>query len=222
MALPTATFSFEIGGATDGSASAEIDTRSAEDGGDNARRLGRTSNFQPGDLIAFLVYFDHDKYDIDHINTSVSEITGASVSIGTSSNGVVNITQKEGVIFSQRGESKQLGKKAIANTFTAKNIGNNPLTHFGDGNAALQDDLLTFAMSEVKTSEQILPTDTDALKAAKLKVIRKPTVYELEYKTKARLCRIQTPSRATILGDTVNFSTVAPWSIHVAIYLKEI
>lgn len=221
MALPTASFTFEIGGVAGSSASAEIDTRDATDGGDNARRLGKTSNFQPGDEIGFLVFYDHDKYTVDYINTSIMEITGASVNIGTERNNTALVKQTETITFSQRGESKELSKKVVSGTFTAKNVGNNPQSHYQDGEAILKDDFLTFAMAEVKDSDKIKDSDTDAQKTAKLKLQRKPTVYQCEYKTKARLCKLQTPSRDTIIADTANFSSAAPWAIHVSIYLKE-
>jgi len=227
MGTVSANFTFEIGGAAgDDSVGVEIDTRSAEDGGDNARRLGRTSNFEPGDAIGFLVYFDPAKLEIDYISSSVSFIPGASITVGRAGQDDRRITYKEEnaetVTFSQRGEKKTISKKAIAGTFSAKPVGNNPLVHFGDGNATLADDGITFSLPAVKSADQITDADTEATKAAKLKLQRVPSVFQCTYQTLARLCRIQTPSKFTIVNDAVNFSTPAPWNVHVVIYMKKV
>jgi hypothetical protein len=53
-------FSFSIGADNNIHSSAEIDSRTLEEGGDNAKRLGKTSGFMPGDIVAFLVYLSTD------------------------------------------------------------------------------------------------------------------------------------------------------------------
>jgi hypothetical protein len=202
----TFTIGKEADAATSG-VSVEIDGRSAQDGGDNDIRLGKTSGFEPAESIGFLLYYDTSALAVDYIKSTLDAQNAAINRIRAE-----QITVEETVKFEQRGGSATLGKKAIANTLTLTVIGQEP-----DGAPTLDSDGVTLKLPDAPTSLQIEASDSDVVKAQKTKDLRKPSTYKAEYKTEAQLYRITVPNRDTMLS----FDN-PPWPVDVYIYMCEL
>ena len=143
-------FSFTFGNETSGQASAEIDTRTLEEGGDNAARLGKTSGFLPGEAISFLIYLSPD-IKVDYIKTTIGTITGGSSE---------SIKHEEDLKFPNLTSTANLAKTAVSNTtLTPKWIGNNL------GSLTLDNDQITVKLP--KPSIVIKPDDPISLKKSK-------------------------------------------------------
>lgn len=202
------TFSFTLGTEKTDSASAEVDTRAAEDGGDNAARLGKTSDFEPGEAIAFLISIPNGTA-VDYIKTTLDDM-----GVSTSDKGKTSIIVKdEELKFEMLGSKANMGKQvdSIApNTkMPGKWIGNNL------GDVVLQEDRVTVKLPTPST--QVKPEDDDATRARKLKDLRKPGIYRVDsYKHTRSLYHLNTPSK-----DTMKRLGAPPYPVEVHIYLKK-
>lgn len=192
-------FSFTIGGETNGQASAEIDTRSLEDGGDNAARLGKTSGFLPGETIAFLVYLSPDIV-VDYTKSTTGTISGGNSQ---------SIQQEEDLKFPNLTSTANLGKHAVSNTVLNPTwIGNNL------GSLTLDKDQITVKLPKPNTV--INATDTLSEKKRKRELLDKPGIAKVKYNTSPLLYKITVPSESEM--QTYG---KPPYPIEVYIYCRD-
>ena len=191
-------FSFTFGNETDGQASAEIDSRTAEEGGDNAARLGKTSGFLPGEAISFLVYISPN-IEVDYIKST----------IGTIANGKTeSIKNEEELKFPNLTSTANLAKHAVSNaTLNPKWIGNDL------GILTLSNDQITVKLP--KPSVVINSADTDDEKKRKMEQLNRPGIARVKYTTEPLLYKITVPSEASmeVYGKP-------PYPVEIYIYCK--
>jgi hypothetical protein len=202
-----ASFSFTLGTEKTDSAAAEIDTRAAEDGGDNASRLGKTSDFEPGEAIAFLIQVN-EGLKVDYVKTSLDD-AGGSASLKSKTKIIV---KDEELKFEHLNATATLSKPtslAAKSKMPGKWIGNDL------GVLTVQEDKVTIKLPTPSTT--IKPDDDESTRARKLKELRKPGVYHLDpYKYEMELWHLNTPSK-----ETMKRFGAPPYPVDVYIYLKK-
>lgn len=203
-----ATFSFTLGTEKTDSASAEIDARAAEDGGDNASRLGKTSDFEPGEAIAFLVMVPTG-LKIDYVKTTLDDAGGSA-----SSKGKTKITVKgEELKFETLNSTATLGKPTDSIAAKAKVPGKWVGNNLGD--PTLGEDKVTVKLPTPST--QIKPEDDESSRERKLRDLRKNGIYKLDpYKYSMEIWHLNTPSK-----ENMKKYGSPPYPVDVVIYLKK-
>ncbi len=210
------TFSFSIGKESDlENASAEIDTRSTIDGGDNASRLGKTSDFEPGEKIAFLVYLP-DHLEVSYVKTTLDEITGTTVTGGKTD--TLIYIKNEQVEFESLVSTAQLSNKTSIEKVTGKWIGNDLIAkNRGHKNLTLGEDGKTLYLPELPSQYKITERDNASSIEKKMEVIRTPGIYIVdEYTIKKKLYWLTTPTKKKM----TDFGKPA-YPINIIIYLEE-
>jgi hypothetical protein len=189
-------FTVQLGKEKDSSLSAEIDTRDLMDGGDNAARLGKTSGFEPGEDVAFLVYAS-DSVTLDELRNTMEDL-GATIVGGAT----VTIKVEETLKFPMLNASATLSKPTTQENFSAYWIGNDL------GYASVASDGITVKLGEPPV--KILPSDDDDTKKNKLKTLHKCGILKCEYTTSARLYHLYTPHEIP--------NRLPPYDLEVIIY----
>jgi hypothetical protein len=203
-----ASFSFTLGTEKTDSASAEIDTRAAEDGGDNAARLGKTSDFEPGEAIAFLVQVPAN-LKIDYVKTTLDDSGGSATSKGKTQISVKEEVLKFDSLTATATLSKPCDSIAPKGTIKGKWIGNNL------GSITLQEDRVTVKLPTPSTV--IKPDDDEGTRQRKLKDLRKPGTYKVDvYKYNVETWLLNTPSK-----EAMKRFGAPPYPVDVNIYLKK-
>ncbi len=194
MAEIKTSFSFSLGSDSTQNVSAEIDQRTAYEDGDNATRLGKTSGFDSGEDIGFLVYLPPD-YLVEHITTSLDSI-GASVS---SHGEVTQIFKTEKITFNNRVDTKKTLNHYVRPTtiLDGQWIGNDL------GAVTLLSDQISIKIPQ-------LPPD------ATLEQQRTTGIYNVTYQARAFLFRLHTPSPSAMI-----LYGRPPYSVNVVIYCKK-
>ncbi|OQY55454.1 MAG: hypothetical protein B6247_07775 [Candidatus Parabeggiatoa sp. nov. 2] len=201
-------FTFSLGGQTDYSLSAEVDIRSLHEGGDNAARLGKTSHFEPGESIAFLIYLPSEWLEVDYIKTSIDNIQQGSISKDKDT--LITITDemlKFETLASTTTLSKYAVPDAIKKSLGGQWIGNDL------GNLSLEDDLRTIKLPS--PSIKITSKDNDKEIYDKTKKLRVPGLFNATYTTTATLYKLNTPTQTMMKA----FGK-PPYPISVIIYCK--
>jgi hypothetical protein len=190
------TLSIQLGKEASGHASAEIDTRPE---GINAKKLGRTSDFQGGDKIAVLVYLSDGLTiaDADVFHSWQGKVTGLSIKKGSLS-AEDEVKLKEQLKFGNGVTTANISKPAKSKTstpadgincsgdyyFCGKWIGYEPVTAT---NVKLGTDAMTVKL--------ILDLNATTNVMDKLKY---PAVFACEYTAKAELWEIALPAEKSI------------------------
>lgn len=194
MATVKTSFTCTLGGdSATAHLSAEIDARSQEDGGFNAADLGKTSGFEPGETIAFLVYMSSDVKvkDTKSLRSSLEDVFGFSFS----AHGKTSVTLEETLVFD--GGSRSVGvQKPPTEILKTKWIGNDLEEHF-------QGELSISEKGEIKLppipdSMKIRPNDSDSVRKEKLRKITKPGVCVMKYKAEPSVYKFATPTESTM------------------------
>jgi hypothetical protein len=201
MEKTTLTLSLQLGKDASGHASAEIDARPE---GVNAKKLGRTSDFQGGDKIAVLVYLSDgltidEAKDVHH--SWKDKVTGLTIKKGTlATDDAVKL--KEQLKFGNGVSSASLSKPAMAKKgssgssttdevdctemtfyFCGEWIGYNPVTK---DNVKLSKDAQTVN----------LKLDVNATGA--IDKLKPPSIFNCQYTAKAELWEIVLPQEKAI------------------------
>jgi hypothetical protein len=193
------TLSIQLGKEASGHASAEIDTRPE---GINAKKLGRTSDFQGGDKIAVLVYLSDgitiDEKDIFHSwKGKVEGLTVKKGTLGTDDEVKLSEVLKFGNGVSTASVSKPTKKKGTTSTstddtwtcdesdyyFCGKWIGYEPIT---SDKVKLSKDAQTV----------VLKLDFNAKDA--VDKLKPPAFFKCQYTAKAELWEITLPTEKVI------------------------
>lgn len=192
--------------------SAEVDTRAAKDGGVNIVELGKTSNFVPGDNIAFFVYASSG-VDVDYVLHSLQNVSGAAVAKVSSK----ILDMEDNINFDGSSRTANLSKPlAPGAAISVRWIGNDLEQYYG-GVLTVGDDGVTLELPELPDAMRIQSADSDAVKAAKLKQQRRPGACVVSYTSQAQVWKLQTPTKTQMssYGD-------APYPVAVHIYGKTV
>lgn len=209
------------------SVSAEIDTRSSEEGGLNAARLGKTDGFEPGDVISVLLYiptnvvYDPAKYP-NECYTKWNLTNHASASFFYTGSFVI-IPVVEQLKFDGSSRTANLKHPCYdPNAATIGWVGQNLEQYYGGG-IALSGDALSVSLPPVPKSWQPTFADTDSpqTRADKLNAFTKRTreigILNGKYNTKALVFNMVTPSYAQMeqYGKP-------PYPVEATIYCKQL
>jgi hypothetical protein len=205
-------FTFQLGKEKNKNLSAEIDTRSFEDGGDNAARLGKTSGFEPGETIGFLVYVTPN-VTIDYIRTTMDDVGARVVYAGKR---VVKIM--ETVKFEELTSTPTLSKPTTQESLDSS-ISTNQLektSWIGNdlGYVTVGNDGITLKLGT--PSVKLNPSDDEDTRFEKLKTLRKPGLLKAFYTTEALLYQLETPFETPAI--TFGFP---PYDCEVFIYATQ-
>lgn len=214
--------------ATSGSSSvsAEIDTRSIEEGGLNASRLGKTDGFEPGDEIAVLLYlsegvvYDPNTYPNEcYVKFSLENESSASFRYA---NQTAIIDVSEQLKFDGSSRTANL-KRPCQSVLTFEQwIGNN-LASYYEGIPSLDTNKVTLNLAPIPTSwvPAYVATDSAETRLSKMNAFAKRTravgIVDVNYKTLAHIFKLNTPSY-TVMKKYGK----PPYPVDIVIYCKQL
>lgn len=202
---------FTIGNQGDHYVAAELDTRPIEDGGFNASRLGKTTGFQPGEEISFLIYYDSDALEVDF---AVDSLIDAGSTINLKKSVEHSITVEDTLSFVNT-RTASLSRFAKSGFSVGDWIGNDLTAHFG-GDLELDADLVTVKLPPLPKSMQITPELPEYSKSEYLKKQLKPGICQVKYTTKAIEGTIKLPD-----ADRMENYGKPPFQVAILIVMKE-
>ncbi|HIE00450.1 MAG TPA: hypothetical protein EYP59_09200 [Thiotrichaceae bacterium] len=166
-------FTFQLGKESSFSVNAEVDGRSLEENGDNATRLGKTTDFAPGEQIGFLLYLPKD-VEVLHIVSSLDDMQGKVSKIKTESISITEILR----FTNTRQLTLSKPTTSVNSKIYTTWIGNNL------GELILQEDQITVKLPPKKVTN----------------TIQKPKIglCEVSYNTQAILYRFNTPTKKSM------------------------
>jgi hypothetical protein len=190
------TFNFTINlGGTDVSPSAEIDNRSAADGGKNMLTLGKTSGFKPAETVFFLVYTN------GFVLTKATSNIGSPVKDGTTS---VSIPVQDTLTFDNISQNSGNLSKVPTMVDNAYPVGFTWYVNTEDDNAtfgSLSTDVNRVALKVTTPFEPPSGmTDTWKIEEAFLKTAQIASV-RADFATTAELWKITIPHLDTLISN---------------------
>lgn len=206
-----ASISVQIGdGSSSKSASAEVDTRSAEDGGENATKLGKTSGFQAGETIYILLHlpdgvkydtadsgcFVHHNYEGNTFRSSEFKYEGRKTTY----------TVREELSFDGSSRTANLSKIAVKDSLSICGWrGENLARYYGSSNGqlTLTADRTAVQLPAIPTGWYPTSTNSnEAQRKAALNKFRKQTsmmsVVAVKYQVEALVFRYKIPSQTEL------------------------
>jgi hypothetical protein len=228
MAQIKTSISFVIGGdgAGDGVVVGEIDTRPASEGGLNASRLGKTSDFSPGDKVSVLVWmsagvvYDPQKYPNKcYAIHNWHEIQSLKL---TNTKVLANYEITEEVKFSGEERTASLSKPAVKGTLKiCRWLGTNLATYYGSSNQAiiLSDDGTSIELPKVPESWKPSFSAGESALARENKTdeftrrTRQNGIVVVKYSTSPVVFEIALPSKA----ELERFGK-SPWPLELVFY----
>jgi hypothetical protein len=204
---------------------AEIDTRPAAEGGLNASRLGKTSDFKPGEKIAVLVWmapgvvYNKDSFPNECYEVSNWKSITSFTIVNTGTKGTYKITEQ--IKFAGESRSATLSKVADSGTFkVCRWIGDSLETYYG-GKSKIESDNRTVTLPDIPTawrpsySAGESTSERDRKTNEYLKKIRHHGIAEVVYNTTPIIFEVNIPSEKELekYGK-------APYPLDITVYCK--
>ncbi|MCP4699179.1 MAG: hypothetical protein GY862_20350 [Gammaproteobacteria bacterium] len=186
----SASFTCTLGSGAEGAhLSAQVDSRSEDEGGINAQNLGKINGFNPGETISFLVFVsDNIQIETKNIRTTLEKASGA----GIPEHGKTSVDMEETVKFT--GESRSVSLQKPATSLEEKKwIGNDLETEYG-GKMKLSDDKRSLDLPPLPAGMRIGQDDNEDSRAKKRRDASVPGNCLVKYKADALVSEFSTPT----------------------------